>query len=489
MLVLVVTVAASFFAETRQVALRKSSFAANAAATQSADVLTLLLDAETGVRGYALSGNITFLVPYTQAMSQLPGQLAGLVGGAEDSLSARDALAAATLANAELTGLARIRTGIAAHALSGPGLDTELSAGKQVMDEIRSSLGAIQARETATLTAKRRDVDRLQTAVEIIEPVGLVTGVIGGVTAMVLFVRSIVRRVGEVGANAYRLGLSEPLLPLPPAVDEVGSLSERLEEAAGLLTERGTDLVRAQAAAVAAAGAADAVLARVGHELRTPLTAVMGFGRLIETSNLSAQDAEAVGQILHAGDHMLRIIEEARTPPGAQQAIELDVQAVVVGPLIDEVLALLAPLCAARHLTVTGYDDADANMTLMADRQRLKQALINLVSNAVKYNTDEGRITVSCRSAGANRVRLAVTDSGPGIPAASIGRVFVPFDRLDAASRGIEGTGIGLSLSKTFVEAMDGVIGVESTVGEGSTFWIDLPAAARAPSLTPEPTG
>ncbi len=103
--------------------------------------------------------------------------------------------------------------------------------------------------------------------------------------------------------------------------------------------------------------------------------------------------------------------------------------------------------------------------------------LINLGSNAVKFNREGGDITVSCAAAGPDRVRIAVTDSGDGIPADMLERVFVPFDRLDADKRGVEGTGIGLALSKTFVEAMDGTIGVESTVREGSTFWVELPAA------------
>ena len=118
---------------------------------------------------------------------------------------------------------------------------------------------------------------------------------------------------------------------------------------------------------------------------------------------------------------------------------------------------------------------------MLADYHRFKQVLINLLSNAVKYNRDGGRITVSCRPVDDGRVRVAVTDTGDGIPPEMIDRVFVPFDRLDASARGVEGTGIGLSLSKTFVEAMDGTIGVESTVGVGSTFWVELPAGPRRP--------
>ena len=182
-------------------------------------------------------------------------------------------------------------------------------------------------------------------------------GVIGGVTAMVLFVRSIVRRIGEVDANARRLGVSEPLLPIPPAQDEVGHLAEELRQTSTLLTQRSTDLVRAHTAAVDAAADANTLLSRVSHELRTPLTAVMGFGQMIDKSELNDQDAEAVEQILHGGTHMLRIIEEANTTPQAPQAIDLDLGPVEVGPVVGEVRSLLSPLSASRHLTVTGGDD------------------------------------------------------------------------------------------------------------------------------------
>jgi signal transduction histidine kinase len=242
------------------------------------------------------------------------------------------------------------------------------------------------------------------------------------------------------------------------------------------------DLVRFHAAAVDAAQGADDLLAQISHELRTPLTAVMGFGRLMEMSDLNEQDSESVGQILNAGGHMLRIVEKARSSPHTRQAIELEIQAIDVGALVDEVLSLLSPLAADRGLTMTGCDGH--RIPVLADYHRLKQVLINLGSNAVKFNRQGGDIAVTCEPVEPDRVRIAVTDSGDGIPADMLDRVFVPFDRLDAEKRGVEGTGIGLTLSKTFVEAMGGTIGVESTVGKGSTFWVELPAAPQ-PNSSP----
>ncbi len=321
----------------------------------------------------------------------------------------------------------------------------------------------------------------LQTIIEIVEIAGLLIGVVGGVTAMVLFVRSIARRIGAVGVNAQRLGVSESLLPVPAAADEIGELGGQLREASTLLTQRSIDLVRAHTAALEAAAEADDLLARISHELRTPLTAVMGFGHLIDRSQLNDEDVDAIEQILRAGEHMLRIIEEGRRPVHTPQAVPLDLRAVEVGSLVQEVQSLLSPLSAGRDLTVI---NEEATGTVIADYDRFKQVLINLMSNAVKFNSEGGSIVVTCKRAEVGRLQVAVTDTGQGIPADLIDRVFVPFDRLDADARGIEGTGIGLSLSKTFVEAMGGTIGLESSVGRGSTFWVDLPEAPGGDIVT-----
>jgi signal transduction histidine kinase len=358
--------------------------------------------------------------------------------------------------------------------------------------DFQAAMNSIQANLNTAVT-KIHDADRLAAIIAPVQIIGLLIGVIGGFVAMVLFVRSIVRRIGEVDGNARRLGVSEPLVPISPAQDEIGHLAEELRQTSQLLTERNIDLVRAQSVAVDSAQAANQLLSRVSHELRTPLTAVMGFGQMIDKSNLNDEDAEAVEQILLGGSHMLRIIEEAKiTTTQTPRAIDLDLHPLEVGPVVVEVRTLLSPLSASRHLTVTGGDDR--GIVVMADYHRFKQVLINLMSNAVKFNREGGRITVWCGPAAAaaraenGKVRVAVTDTGQGIPNEMLDRVFVPFDRLDAEERGVEGTGIGLSLSRTFIEAMDGTIGVESKVGVGSTFWVELPSAPSAPSVPSTPS-
>lgn len=389
-MVLVVTVAVSFIVERYQVAFGQDTSAANAMAFQSSEVLTQLLNAETGMRGYAATTNPKFLAPYHAAVGVLPGELDRLVAIAPTPSAAVNAQNVNTLATKEPVGLlpqlAEIESGVAGGTLSPGDLDTKLTNEDSQMSSLRTSLTNILTTERATATAKGHDSARLQSAIQPAQIIGLLVGVLGGLVAMVLFVRSIVRRMGQLGANARRLGVGEPLASMPAAADEVGQLDEELRQTSTLLTQRSTDLVRAHAAAVEAAATADELLSRTNHELRTPLTAVMGFGQLIDMSELSEPNAEAVEQMLQASNHMLRIIEEGRAPEAAEGAFDLDLRPVKIGPLVGEVRLLLSPLSTDRHLTVEGCDDTP--VAVIADYHRFKQVLINLLSNAVKYNRD-----------------------------------------------------------------------------------------------------
>jgi signal transduction histidine kinase/CheY-like chemotaxis protein len=255
--------------------------------------------------------------------------------------------------------------------------------------------------------------------------------------------------------------------------------AEELEER---VQERTLELQQAQAEADRANQAKSDFLSRMSHELRTPLNAILGFGQLIEMRAETPQDRESVEQILKGGRHLLNLINEvldiSRVEAGG---LSLSPEPVQVGDVVLRVVDLARPLASPRRITFQ-TEGLLTDRYVLADNQRLQQVLLNFVSNSIKYNHEGGRVTVACHEDGTGRLRISVTDTGPGIPAALQSRLFTPFDRLGADAHGIEGTGLGLALSKRLVEAMGGLIGLESAEGRGSTFWVELPET-RSPAL------
>ncbi len=216
-------------------------------------------------------------------------------------------------------------------------------------------------------------------------------------------------------------------------------------------------------------------LSRMSHELRTPLNAILGFAELLELGSLSTEQQESVGLILEAGRHLLELINEsldmARIEAGR---LAISLEPVPVRGLVQETLDLIRPLAAKAKVQLTAEASGTSDRHILADRQRIKQVLLNLLSNAVKYNRVGGTVVLSCEVTAEGRLRINVSDTGPGIPPEQMAHLFTPFERLGADRAGVEGTGLGLVLTKRLVEAMGGRLGVESHVDQGSTFWVDL---------------
>jgi PAS domain S-box-containing protein len=261
------------------------------------------------------------------------------------------------------------------------------------------------------------------------------------------------------------------------------------------------ELLGAKEAAEQASRAKSRFLSRMSHELRTPLNAIIGFGQLMENDPLeplSPSQKENVGHILKAGWHLLELINEvldlSRIEAGRMR---LNLEPVEVAPIISECFGLIEPLAQERGILLEDETGSCASLRAMADRMRLKQVLLNFLSNAVKYNREKGRIIVACEPTAQGGVRISVTDTGFGIPRGSLGQLFQPFSRLDADKTEIQGAGVGLAVAKYLVELMGGVIGVESTEGVGSTFWAELrgeggsdpPQREEAALSAPEPAG
>lgn len=237
----------------------------------------------------------------------------------------------------------------------------------------------------------------------------------------------------------------------------------------------GLRLAAAKQAAETANQAKSEFLARMSHEMRTPLNVILGFGELLELDgDLEGEDAQHLQRISRAARHLNAVIDEvldlSRVESGQLQLTMVTTDPVAVA---RESLELIEPLAAARDVRTSLVPRGD-DLLVSADEQRLRQVLLNLLSNAVNYGRPSGRITVTIDGL-PHEVRIAVTDLGPGIAPADLPRLFLPFERLQDATTDVKGSGLGLSVSRRFVEAMGGSLEASSEVGTGSTFTVRLP--------------
>jgi PAS domain S-box-containing protein len=259
-------------------------------------------------------------------------------------------------------------------------------------------------------------------------------------------------------------------------------------ERATLFEAEATAHARAEAARVEADSANLAksqFLSRMSHELRTPLNAILGFAQLLEREPLEDRQSDDVRHIVKAGRHLLELINEvleiSRIEAGE---LALSPEPVPLAETVREVLSLVAPLADERRVQLSADAEGLADdRHVWADRQRFRQVLLNLLSNAIKYNRTDGRVDISFEIVDGGRVRTVIADTGIGIEPERLTRLFEPFERLGAERTDVEGTGLGLTLSKRLVEAMGGSIFVESTPGQGTTFAIEL-ASADSPGAT-----
>jgi signal transduction histidine kinase/ActR/RegA family two-component response regulator len=228
-------------------------------------------------------------------------------------------------------------------------------------------------------------------------------------------------------------------------------------------------------------------LSSMSHELRTPLNSILGFGQLLETDPDVITDknkSESVEQIVHAGRHLLELVNEVLDLSRIESG-NLDLTPVVVSveDSVKVCLSLSDPLARQRSIRIETSLNGTEGTYVVADLTRFRQILLNLISNAIKYNRTGGSLRVSSSPSKRDMVRIVVSDSGPGLSEDQIKQIFEPFNRLAAVNSKIEGTGIGLTITKRLVEMMGGLIGVESQPGKGSSFWFELPIA-NAPAET-----
>ncbi len=222
-------------------------------------------------------------------------------------------------------------------------------------------------------------------------------------------------------------------------------------------------------------------LSRMSHELRTPMNSILGFAQLLEMGELNPGQKKGVNHILKSGRHLLDLINEvldiSRIEAGR---LSLSLEPVLLNAVIPEMTDIIRPQASERQITVQLIDSEVNQMFVKSDRQRLKQVLINLLNNAIKYNFENGSISIKAEvlqpdNSEEEKVRISITDTGWGISEQDLTKLFKPFERIGADKTGTEGTGLGLSVVKKLMEAMGGTVGAISTLGKGSTFWIELP--------------
>lgn len=221
-------------------------------------------------------------------------------------------------------------------------------------------------------------------------------------------------------------------------------------------------------------------LSRMSHELRTPMNAILGFAQLLEMGQLNQAQRKGVDHILRGGKHLLDLINEVLDISRIESGrLSISSEPVRIHEVLEEMIDSVAPLAESRQVKINLIESSDNFSFVKADRQRLKQILLNLINNAIKYNKPRGNVDILVQIISLQKepqvVRISVTDSGIGINENDIQKLFKPFERLGAEKTDTEGSGLGLAVVKKLAEAMGGQVGVESEVNIGSTFWIELP--------------
>jgi signal transduction histidine kinase/CheY-like chemotaxis protein len=453
------------------------------------------LDLETGVRGFVITGKELFLAPWRQAARRLPRDVATLRqrmrNRRDDRALAMSLATDATRYLREYTVpvIAAVRAGSSAAAS-----EATTAAGKRQVDRIRRTVNSLNADLTADATRFSQKADDEAHAATRMGIAALVAS--SAILLLIAYLlRGVVVPLRRVGAAADDLAAGDLTARAPQdGVRELAQLGTSFNRMAATIAEsqtaldaRNVELIEANTEADRANLAKSEFLSRMSHELRTPLNAILGFAQLLEFDALNPGQRESLDQISRGGRHLLHLIDEvldiARVEAGE---LRLSPEPTGAAELVHETLALVTPLAEHRSIALLSDFGTWTDTHVLADRQRLKQILLNLFSNAIKYNREAGEVHVSLQLHDSERLTIAVRDTGAGLSREQLDRIFEPFERLGAEQRSIEGTGLGLALSRRLAQAMGAELKVDSEPGHGSTFSIELEVVA-APQLAEEP--
>jgi len=256
------------------------------------------------------------------------------------------------------------------------------------------------------------------------------------------------------------------------------SMFKKIRAQKEALHKQSLELEQAKNKAISANKAKSTFLSCMSHELRTPLNAVLGFAQLLRMNindGIQHQQHENINEIENAGNHLLSLINDILDLAKIESGhIDITMETVELNKLLDESEMLIKPLIEKYDLTLNPFESMDSTVEVKADHLRLKQVLLNLLSNACKYNKPGGSITIDCWATDTGFIHISIKDTGKGISQELQSELFKPFNRMGAEKTEIEGTGIGLVITKQLVEIMGGSVGVVSEPGKGTTFWIEI---------------
>lgn len=278
----------------------------------------------------------------------------------------------------------------------------------------------------------------------------------------------------EAGTPISLVGTIQDITEIKKIENDLLTYQEQLED---LVSERTAELLAAKEEADEANQAKSLFLSSMSHELRTPLNSILGFSELLFTDSNNPVTIEQKGQlkkILKSGKHLLSLIDDVLNLSKIESgAVEISLEPIDAYLALLDTLELVQEIANAQNVKIVS-EELDEHIFIQVDNTRFRQVLMNLLSNAIKYNRPEGTVAISCKKI-EGQLRIVVSDTGIGIPKEKAKLLFEPFSRLGAETSSIEGTGIGLTITKRLVEMMNGHIGYESEVGKGSEFWVEFP--------------
>lgn len=289
--------------------------------------------------------------------------------------------------------------------------------------------------------------------------------------------------LNEAGDIINFIAIKEDITERVKIEREIKSLNQNLErkinERTAELQNTNTALMLAKKEAEEANQAKSDFLSRMSHELRTPMNAILGFAQLLEMGDLNEKQIKSVHHILNSGQHLLNLINEVLEITRIESGkISISLEPVNIMNVFRDVIETLTPAANARNIQLINVQDGKESFFIKADKQRIKQVVINLVNNAIKYNRVGGWVKLSAVEIVKNDnafIKLCIADNGPGIEPIHLKKLFIPFERIGAENSAVEGTGLGLAVVQQYTSLMGGICGVESIPNEGSVFWVELP--------------